>query len=668
MGNLKKLKELIFETDNNACFIERERILGRLENEMKDYSGTDKYAIILSMLLTEVSTRVLDCDYFAGRVVEALPDEGMKAPNTLLCSIGHMSFDYAKVLKMGLKGILKEIKITSVKKGDKDSLSFAENAEIVINAIHDFSDRYAKEAEDKGFWEMAKALKTVPFEPAYDFYSALQGIWIIHMIASCYVGSRDYAFGRFDQYMLPFYEKAISEGKSREELTELLAGFLIKTNEICGRCTHNYKVKPVLSQASKQYINIGGENPNAFSSVVLEAAMLSNMAQPQITVLLKPDSNADFTKNTFKALSHLTDKMNIYNYEPIVKALVKKGIDEDVAKDFTYSACCTFDLNYHSFRLEYYTPVPFIFKEVLESREFDSTNDILAEFEKSLIDDIQKYVDVTEKGFESERARKEFVLDSILLSDSTKECKYACDGNAKYNVLNIFCPGIATLGDSLMVIDKLVFKEKRYTYAEFMEIVKNNFENNEELRQEILGYTKFGNDTENDKYAVLAGKAFLDAADSVKLKDNHYIASGFYSLERENFWSSKLVATPDGRKSGQPFSENQSPTYGTDKNGITALLKSIAKLPLERTVNGGLNLTFSQKVNPEILQALVVSYFNMGGLHVGISVIDRAVLKDAMKNPDKYKSLTVRLYGFSEYFISLPEWQQIAVLNRTEYK
>ncbi len=668
MGNLKKLKELIFETDNNACFIERERILNRLENEMKEYKGSDKYALIFSKLLADVSTPIIDCDYFAGRVVEVVPDEGMNVPNTLLYSVGHMSFDYEKVLKIGLKGILYEIKVNSLKKGDEESFSFANNAEIVVNAIRDFAERYSKAAEDKGYFEMAYALKKVPFEPAYDFYSALQGIWIIHMIASCYVGSRDYAFGRFDQYMLPFYEKALKDGKSVEELTELLAGFLIKTNEICGRCAHNHNVKPVLCRSSKQYVNIGGEAPNIFSSVVLEAAKLSNMAQPQIVVLLKPESDEKFTRNTFEALAVLNDKMNIYNYKSIKKALIKKGISEEIAKDFTYSACCTFDLNYHSFRLEYFTPVPFIFNKVLENREFDSINDILIDFEKSLKDDIQKYVDETQKGFKDEEAQRQFVLDSILLSDSAKECRYACDGNAKYNVLNIFCPGVATIGDSLMVIDKLVFKEKRYTYTEFINIVKNNFENNEELRQEILAYTRFGNDTENDKYTALAGKVFLDAADSVKLKDNHYIAPGFYSLDRDNSWSCELGATPDGRKSGQPFSENQSPTYGADKNGITALLKSISKLPLDRTITGGLNLTFSQKVSPEILKAIVISYFNMGGFHVGISVIDRETLIDAMKNPQKYKSLTVRLYGFSEYFVSLPKWQQIAILNRTEYK
>jgi formate C-acetyltransferase len=110
-------------------------------------------------------------------------------------------------------------------------------------------------------------LAKVPFEPAYDFYSALQGIWVIHMIASCYVGDRDYAFGRFDKYMLPYYEKALEEGQTEEELTELLAGFMVKTNEICGRATYNHDVKPIGCQASKQYINIGGEKPNVFSIV-----------------------------------------------------------------------------------------------------------------------------------------------------------------------------------------------------------------------------------------------------------------------------------------------------------------------------------------------------------------------------------------------------------------
>ena len=128
-----------------------------------------------------------------------------------------------------------------------------------------------------------------------------------------------------------------------------------------------------------------------------------------------------------------------------------------------------------------------------------------------------------------------------------------------------------------------------------------------------------------------------------------------------------IGATPDGRKYGTPISENQSPTYGADKSGITALFNSLSKLPLDRNVTGGLYVTFSQNMTPDILKALVVTYFKNGGFHVGITVVDKEVLKDAIKNPDKYQSLTVRLYGFSEYFVSLAPWQQVAIINRTKY-
>lgn len=667
MSNLSELKDLIFKTDNKACFIERERILGELEAEMKDYKGEDKYARIFSILLSKVSTPILDCDYFAGRVVEALPDENISAPNFLLCATGHMSFDYEKVLKVGLKGILEEIKEVANKNGDSESISFAKNAEIVVNAVKEYTYRYAKSAEEMGKKEMADALAVVPYLPAFDFYSALQSVWLIHMIASCYVGERDYAFGRFDKCMYPFYKKALENGQTREELTEILAGFMIKTNEICGRTTWNYASKPILCQASKQYINIGGEDVNEFSSVVLDAAQLNNMAQPQITVLLKPEYDENFTSDVFSALSVLTDKMNIYNYDSIVKVLIKKGIEEDVAKDFTYSACCTFDLNYHTYRKEYFTPVPQIFLNTIKAKEYKNLEELVNSFKDSLYEDINAFAQLKQNAFDINYFRKAFVFDCLLLSDSAKKCCFPSYFDTPYNVLNIFCPGIATIGDSLFVLDKLVFKEKRYTYKQFMDILDKNFDGFEELRKEILSLTMFGNDSENDSYTKLAADTFLDTINDIPLRNNFYIAPGFYSLERDNSWKNEVGATPNGRKAGEPFSENQSPTYGADKSGITALLNSLAKLPLDKTVTGGLNLTFAQKVEPAILKALVVSYFKNGGYHVGISVIDKETLKDAMVNPDKYKSLTVRLYGFSEYFVSLPKWQQLAVLNRTEY-
>ena len=161
---------------------------------------------------------------------------------------------------------------------------------------------------------------------------------------------------------------------------------------------------------------------------------------------------------------------------------------------------------------------------------------------------------------------------------------------------------------------------------------------------------------------VLHGKRH--EADGTRERD---AARGRGTSRRSRSWRGDVGALPNGKKAGMPFSENQSPTYGADKNGITALLKSVSKLPFDRAFGGGLNLTFSKAVSPEILRSLVAAYFDLGGQHVGVTVLDKDTLRDAMAHPEKYQSLTVRLYGFSEYFVSLPPWQQLAVLNRTEY-
>ena len=664
-GKLNKLREIVFESDNLACFIERDRILTRLDKEMQGYTDTDKYAIMLSKLLSEVSTPILDCDYFAGRMIEGRPEEGVCSPCQALASTGHMSPDYAKVLRLGLGGILDEIKENSKKINTPTALEFAHNAAIVVDAVNNLAKRYSDEAKRLGKEEMAEALARVPYAPAYDFYSALQSIWIVHLVASCYIGSRDYAFGRFDEYMLPFYRQALNGGKTEEELDELLAGFLMKANEICGRTTHNYNLKPILCHSSKQYVNIGGENPNEFSHAVLRAAAINNMAQPQITVLLKPDADEKFTSAVFDALSVLTDKMNVYNYDLVVNMLINKGIEPSVARDFTYSACCTFDLNYHNYRREYFTPLPQKFLEIIKAKEYSAIEPLLDDLRDALIPSMQRYADM-QKGVGDIR-RKLFVFDSLLLSDTAVMCEYPDSVNTPYTVLNYFCVGVATVGDSLMVLDKLIFKDKRLEWKEFISILENNYEGAEELRAEILSMTHFGNDTDADEYTALVGKTFLDAVDKIVCRENLYAIGGFYSLERDNVWASGIGATPDGRLAGEPISENQSPTYGMDKNGITALLRSIAKLPLDRTATGGLNLSFAQKQSHEILKSLVLAYFKLGGFHVGISVLDKDELRDAMAHPEKYPSLTVRLYGFSEYFVSLPEWQQLAIINRTAY-
>ena len=666
-NKLNYLKELIFESDNTACFIERESFLSGLDMNIYNPESLNFHANVLSGLLDNVSVPVCENDIFVGRVVEGRLDSYEGIPNRTLKSNGHMSPEYARLWQKGYVGILEDIRTNAERRGDEKSWVFYENARIVVEAIRRYAKRYADAARSRGLTRAADALERVPYEPAYDLYSALQGAWLVHMIASCYVGARDYAFGRLDQSLYPYYKQAIEEGMTEEEIVDLLAGFFIKTNEICGRTSWNYKRKPILCNSSKQYVNIGGERPNALSFSILSAAKKVNMAQPQIVVLLDPKADEAFTDATFEALAVLTDKMNIYSYTSVKSFLLDKGLPEDIASDFTYSACCTFDLNHRNIREEYFLPSMQTFCDVIYEREYSSVSEIIEVYTEALKKNLIEHLELVQQKVSFTKNRKAFVLDALLIGDCTEKCRYPLNGGLSFHIYNVFFSGIATVADSLAVIDKLVFEEKRFTYREFMDIVKSDYQDNNEILAYIKSLPKYGNDREVDRYASMVGEAFASMVNGIGLPKGKYAIPGFYSLDKDNRWAKDIPATPDGRLFGDPFSENQSPTYGADRNGITSLINSVSKLPLEKTATGGFNLTFSGAVKPEILKALVNTFFEKGGLHIGITVLSREELEDAMKNPDKYKSLTVRLYGFSEYFINMPEWQQRAILNRTAY-
>ena len=225
------LKEKYVNSDNKACFYDREKVLHRIAK--MHYLKKPGYAGILAEMLREASTPIEDEDVFAGRMVEAVPEPRWKVPNVdVIANPGHLHFHWEEILKLGMRGILEKIERRARELGDSKSRAFAKNARIQVEAVDTFVRRYAGAAAEKAarsegearerFARMARALEVVPMKPAYDLFSALQGIWILHMIASCYAGARDYGFGRIDQYLFPYYEKDLAAGIYTEEEADAL--------------------------------------------------------------------------------------------------------------------------------------------------------------------------------------------------------------------------------------------------------------------------------------------------------------------------------------------------------------------------------------------------------------------------------------------------------------
>ncbi|MFZ2653598.1 MAG: pyruvate formate lyase family protein, partial [Victivallales bacterium] len=267
------------------------------------------------------------------------------------------------------------------------------------------------------------------------------------------------------------------------------------------------------------------------------------------------------------------------------------------------------------------------------------------------------------------RFPRAFHFESLLLSDCVRDCSDYINGGVRYRPQNHYLGGIATVVDSLAAIKKIVFEERRFPLRHFMEIVRNDFRDEPLLRHEILqDAPKFGNgDPSADQLASEIGNMLLDTLYSFETPARQIMLAGFYSLDQHHGWGRALPATPDGRLGGEPVSENQSPVYGADKSGVTSLMKSVTCLPLSKTMMGGLNIKFGSPIRPEIIGDLLTTFFRSGGIHVGFSVADRKTLEAAAARPGNYRSLCVRMYGFSEYFTSLSPDEQTELISRTEY-
>ena len=263
---------------------------------------------------------------------------------------------------------------------------------------------------------------------------------------------------------------------------------------------------------------------------------------------------------------------------------------------------------------------------------------------------------------------------SVLTEDCIHRRKDVSEGGARYNSVGVNFCGIATAVDSLMAIKRLVYEEKRLTLKEFAKILENDYEGAEEIRQRALNHCpKYGNDLKEPDMA---------AADIIVGIKNHIAeyttyhggryCLGLYSVEDHAIMGMNTGATADGRKSGVSLSNSMGAVQGMDKEGPTALMKSVTYTDMRDSSNGMvLDIKFipsflEQQTGRDAVRKLISTYFHHGGMEVQISVVSRKTLLDAQMDPDKYKNLVVRVSGFSAYFVTLRKETQDEIIQRTE--
>lgn len=597
---------------------------------------------------------------------------------------------------------------------DPDSLDKRDELramEIASAAIMMYAERYAEKAKElvrkekdpkrkKELELIAETCTHVPENAPRTFREALQHYWFIHLGVITELNTWDsFNPGRLDQHLYPFYKKEIDEGTlSKEEAKELLQAYWVKFN--------NQPAPPkvgVTAAESSTYtdfclINLGGlkeDGTNAvndLSYLILDVIEEMRILQPSSMVQISEKTPEEFLKRALKIIKTGFGQPSIFNIDMIIKEMLRVGKSIEDARNGGTSGCVeTGAFGKEAYILTGYINLVKILEVTLNNgldpqtkkqiglktgnaEEFKTYKDLFEAFGKQ----VKHFIDIKIKGNNVIEQLWATLLPSpflsIIIDDCIAKAKDYNAGGARYNTNYIQGVGLGSITDSLSSIKYNVFDEKQLTMKELLEALSTNFEGKEELRQRFLCDTpKYGNDEDYpDALTKEVFELYFNAIDGrPTTKGGHYRVI-FLPTTVHVYFGSVVGAMPDGRRATEPLSEGISPVQGSDTKGPTAVLKSASKIDHERT--GGTLL--NQKFTPSFFATdegidnithLVRGYFKLGGHHIQFNVVSADTLREAQKNPLKYRDLIVRVAGYSDYFINLGPKLQDEIIRRTEH-
>ena len=636
----------------------------------------------------------------------------------------HLSVNYQRLLSDGLKGYEERVKklkgeLDLCNPANIDKYHFYRAVLIVIDAVKTFASRFSKLAKEMSLnaekkrreelLEISRICAKVPYEPASNFYEAIQSVWFVQLILQIESNGHSVSYGRFDQYMYPFYKKDIDEGFiTDDEVVELLDNLWIKTTTI-NKVRSQAHTFSSAGSPMYQNVTIGGQTTdkkdavNSLSFLVLKSVAQTRLPQPNLTVRYHKNLDAHFFDEAIEVMKLGTGMPAFNNDEVIIPSFIEKGVKEEDAYNYSAIGCvetavpgkwgyrCT-GMSYMNFprilliamnngvdmtsQKRFVEPCGYFTKMKSFDELMNAWDKVVRKLTRMSVI-VENTIDLA-----SEREVPD-ILCSTLVEDCIGRAKTIKEGGAIYDFISGLQTGIANMADSLAAIKKLVFDEKKITQQELWDALIDNFESPESQRIQsmlINEAPKYGNDI--DYVDMLVVKAYDSYIDEMKKYPNTRYHrgpiggiryAGTSSISANVGQGYDTMATPDGRKAHTPLAEGSSPAHNSDKNGPTAVFKSVSKLPTHE-ITGGVLL--NQKVTPQLLEKeenkmklemLIKTFFNrLEGYHVQYNVVSKETLIDAQKHPEKHKDLIVRVAGYSAFFNVLSKATQDDIIGRTE--
>ena len=446
---------------------------------------------------------------------------------------------------------------------------------------------------------------------------------------------------------------------------------------------------------------VGGQTPdgkdatNELSYLCLDAAADLQTKQPVLAVRVFDGTPEALIRKGAEMIQQGMANPGFFNDEAAIKMTQGKGCTIEEARDWTIVGCIQPGPGGGSTDGSPdagYVNAPKVLELVLHNGRDPKTGELLGletgdprdfknieELKDALKKQLAYFYRMIKDGYDLmvpyHMLRYPVIFASMAMKGCVESGKSVQEGGAKYSTAGMFITGSANLADSIVAIEDVVYKDHDVTMDQLIEALDKNFEGEERLRQLLINKPpKYGND--NEYVDGVAREMLGYCADLVQSwEDSRHGHYSFCNLSQTVNISHGEVcgATPDGRLAGETYCDNCSPTMGRDLIGLTATVKSVASIDQGRFHDGALfNLRFDPKgiqgeKGLDIIEGVIKTYFEEGGEHIQINVVDDKTLRAAQQTPEKYKGLMVRVAGYMAYFTELDKAAQDSIIDRTAH-
>jgi formate C-acetyltransferase len=640
--------------------------------------------------------------------------------NWKVATISHTIPDFPKIMRLGTSGIIAEIKTELEKETNQERKATLESMVLCLEGLTAYSKNLSRQAFKDAAKEqnpvrraeletMASICERMVEKPANTLDEAVNSMWITWVGLHMESMNAGLSLGRLDQWLQPYFVADMEKIKSKEARELYIRHAIELIGNFYMRCTDHFPLTPDLANfyfggsSSDQAITLGGITPdgkdavNDMTYIFLKVTEILSIRDPNVNARFMPGINSDdYLKRLCEVNLITAATPSMHNDEAIISSLAKMGYDVQDIRNWSATGCVEPTLSGKHIghtNMQMMNMVAALEMAmnngkhpltnwklgpdtgVVGNGDFKTFDDFFDAFTEQFKFIIDKSIEYNHMLAEAHQYLRPTPLLSSLIDGSIQKRLDVTKGGAKYNSSGTAIIGLADVTDSFMVIKKLVYDDKKVSFADLKRAVDTNFEKDPILLALVQKKIPlFGSGSEE---AVTMANRITKWAHDYYESLPHYrggkYTTGFWSMSTHVAFGTLTGALPSGRLAGKPFTPGLTPQPFASKN-LLDNIRDVAKLD---PMNLNNNIAFNVKVVPSSgdsrektvndMFSYVKTYFDLGGMQIQLNVVTSDMLRDAMAHPENYRNLLVRISGYNAYFVTLNRDMQLELIERAEY-